>query len=254
MLLLALAAGCAIGDVGAGDGGPSPDANEPSNLRPDASTLPQPDAAPSFDAAVPVSSIDASLPADAGVGPCTPTVVNLLANGAFDSGPGPAWQEISGANPPFALVIHQSVLPLAPKSAPYAVWMGGYLQTASVPGVDRLQQTFTIPAGATELQVVGFRAISSAELAGEFDTLRVTLRTTSNTVLESLNDPATPCTNKDCTWSSEDETTGFAGFTLTPTGNYAGQTIRLHFESDVDGSLNTNFFIDSLAVRVTVCQ
>jgi hypothetical protein len=257
LLLLALVAGCAKGDLGASDGGGlptgDPDAmEEPSNPRADASTQPLPDAAPPPDA-MPVSSIDASPPPDANEGPCTPTVINLLTNAGFDSGPGGGWQEVSGANPPFAIVTHQDGLPLAPQTAPFAAWMGGYLASASVAGIDSLHQSVTVPADATNLELGGFRAIASAELSGEFDTLRVTIRNTSNAVLESLNDPAAPCTFKDCTWSNEDETTGFAGFTLTPAGNYAGQTIRVHLESDVDNSLNTNFFLDSFAVRVTVC-
>jgi hypothetical protein len=55
------------------------------------------------------------------------------------------------------------------------------------------------------------------------------------------------------TWSNVDSNTAWTPFTLTATGNYAGQTIRLYVQSQTNAALNTNFFMDSFALNVTAC-
>jgi hypothetical protein len=255
---LAVAA-CAQGNRARDDAGtdPGPDARAAA----DASTG-FPDARPVAPDATPVDMTpDASPPPppppDAG-SQCTPVIVNLLANPTFDQGPGLGWQETSSFSPPFPLVTHQDELQgaLAANTPPWLVWMGGYLQTTTVSGVDTLQQQITLPAGATGFELIGFRMVATEEDIGlgEFDTARITIRNTANVVLEPLRDPTAPCTLNGCTWSNENATAEFSAFTMIPVGSYAGQTIRIHVESDVDDILNTNFFLDSFAARVTVCQ
>ena len=54
-------------------------------------------------------------------------------------------------------------------------------------------------------------------------------------------------------WSNVDSNTAWTPFTLTATGNDAGQTIRVYVQSQTNATLNTNFFMDSFALNVTAC-
>jgi len=197
-----------------------------------------------FDAAV---IIDAAPPAiDAA---CTPTIVQLLVNPAFDLGPGAPWVEASPAgqmirkqNPD--AVLDADELPMAnpPHTPIWAAWLGGYDSFGSE--VDTLHQAFVVPVGATNLQITGFRWFQSQE-SGAFDFARLQLRTSTGGLLETFVGAGG--------WSSTDVTATWQSFAFAPAGSYAGQTIRLHIEAEVDFSLQTDFFFDSLSVTATVC-
>jgi hypothetical protein len=243
---------CAVGALfllacataGEGDDGTTgrPDAGV--TLTPDAPAFPSPpDAIPTADADPLPPQPDAAPGApDAAPGapdaaPCTDTVVQLLTNANFDSGPGGGWVEQSM----YALINPAAGLPAAipPQSGTHAVWMGGdYLTT------DKLYQDVAVPAGATNLELVGYRWIASEETgATPYDTVILQVRSTADATLETL-----------ATWSNVDKGTAWTAFTLPATGSYGGQTVRVYLESNTDSTLNTNFFFDTFALRVTVCQ
>lgn len=138
----------------------------------------------------------------------------------------------------FALINDDATLPVTVHTPNYGVWMGGAYDS-----IDLMYQDVTIPAGATNMTVAGYRWFATEETVGTYDFLDITLNTTSDGLLETL-----------ASWSNADDVTAWTPFTLVPAGNYAGQTIRFTMRSDTDGTLNTNFFFDTFALRVTVCQ
>ncbi len=183
---------------------------------------------------------------------CPKTPQNLLANGDFEAGPGQGWREQSDLYQP--VITSRGALSLAPQGGMYAVWMGGYYPE---PGWqyagDSLSQDVTVPAGE-RLQVLGYRHIETEETDGEYDTLQVTVRTINGDLLEVLKDPVVPsCARRDCTWSNQDATSGWAPFALSAARSYGGQVVRLQFESVIDDVLNTNFFLDTVSAHITVC-
>lgn len=188
-----------------------------------------PDAAPVADAS-PGTPDAAPLP-DAG---CTDQVIQLLGNPGFDSGPGGGWVEQSS----YPLINADADIPVTPESGGYAVWMGGALSSTDV-----LYQDVAVPAGATSMQLAGSRWIATEEIGGVYDTVTVQLASTANVAHETL-----------ATWSNSDDTTAWTGFTLPASGSYGGQTIRVFLRSVTDSINNTNFFFDTFALRVTVCQ
>lgn len=231
---------------GRADAAPMPDA-DPS--APDAA--PMPDAAALPDAALPIdapSAADAQTMVDAAPGTpdampmvdagCTVQMIQLLQNANFDNGSGPPWTQIGST---FDYIVDSSELPtaLVPQSGAWAAWMGGELSITQI-----MYQDVAIPAGATGLQLVGYRWFASEETtAGAWDTFDVEIRTTSSGLLERLS-----------RYDNEDTTTAWTAFTLLAGNSYPGQTVRMYFAAVLDDSLNTNFFFDTLALRVTVCQ
>ena len=275
---LALGAGCATAseegepnaDAGAG-AALLPDAAAPSGVRSDAGTGPADagpvdagqgpaDAGPADAAPGPADAAqgpadaaqgdaDASpdpapVPADAAPAPsCGAAVGELLANGNFDGISSSPWIESSGAAPPYALRVSQAELaPLtvAPHSGSHAVWLGGYLADAQSSGTDSLSQEVVVPAAATgALTVTGAFWAVSEESQQAWDTLRLELRSPGGALLEVLGQ-----------WSNLDEGAGWSYFSRAAVGDYSGETVLLRWESQVDDSLNTNFFLDSLGATV----
>lgn len=212
----------------------SPDAAAGS---PDATPTPDamagtPDATPTPDAAPPPDAM------------CSTGVVNLLSNPSFDSGPGGGWVE-SGTYPIVQLEGDPN-LPsyLSPIPSPtYGAWLGGY-DSAN----DILYQDVVVPAGATNLQVQFTRWIETQDsLLTDWDYFYAELQTTGGSVLE-LYQPGPV----GWTYSNVDEQRSWVPVTWTPSGSYAGQTIRLAFRVTTDLIDSTSFFVDSVAVNVTV--
>jgi hypothetical protein len=199
------------------------------------------------------ATIDAAVPAPDGASSCTTRTVQLLTNGDFDQGH-VGWAESTTATP-VTPIIRDALPPgVSPDSGAYLAWLGGDDDSNVQAGTDTLSQDIAVPPGTTALQISGVRWVVTDQPAGEYDLLSVQLRrATDNGLEERLGDPAVSCSST-CTWANEDETTDFARFTLTPRGDYAGRTIRVVFESEVDDSFNTNFYVDSLEATATVCD
>ena len=171
---------------------------------------------------------------------CTSTIVQYLTNNNFDGG-ATAWVE-NGAGYPIILSTSDPMypLPVTPDSGIYASWLGG-LDNAT----RSIYQDVAIPVGATNVELVGVRWIASEETSTvtDWDTFTVTIRSTSNTVLETVS-----------SLGNTDQVDLWVPLGGPLSGSYAGQTIRAHFESNQDFINNTNFFLDTVAVRATVCQ
>ena len=175
---------------------------------------------------------------------CMDQTVNLLTNPSFDDGV-TGWLE----NSSFEIIVTPPELVQTPQSPAFAGWLGGF-----EPSVQSLAQTFTVPADATSFVVRGYRLINTADATPDNDILRFFLLDADTNVLEMLSDPAVPCTN--CTYSNTSGVAAaFTPFTLTPAGNYAGQQIYLHIQSDLpDTGSITNFYLDTVAADATVCR
>ena len=176
---------------------------------------------------------------DAGGG-CTTQTVQLLLNSDFDSG-AVNWIE-SGAGYPIVLSTSDPTypIPVTPHSGVYAAWLGG------VDGATRhIRQDVAVPAGATNVEVVGMRWIATEEtsLITDWDTYTVTIRNTGGTVLETV-----------ASLGNTDAADAWISWGGPVSGSYAGQTIRVQVESTQDSIDNTNFFTDTVVLRATVCQ
>jgi hypothetical protein len=215
--------------IGRVDAGPDPDGPDDR------------DAPVAEDAAVPIDAPD--LPPDAALPPdasgCTVQTIQLLTNPAFESGPGGGWVEASSLG--YGVVVDQADLGgFLAQTPAFLAWLGG-----DVSLTDSMYQQVTIPAGATDLSITGYLAIGTNEAAGTvaYDTGSMTIRSTSDALLATLG-----------SWSNLNVTTGWTAISFLPAGSFAGQTIRLRFDSSNDFVDHTNFFFDSLALNVTVCQ
>jgi hypothetical protein len=154
----------------------------------------------------------------------------LIVNGGLESGNTP-WVLSGGAE--------------IDATAGYARTGLGYLFLGGVENeVDQTYQTITIPAGASSATLsFYYNIVSDEDFSGAFDTFTATVRNTSGTVLATV-----------ASKSNLDQDSG-AGptfyhqqtFNLLP---YAGQTIRIQFNSSNDSSLVTSFDIDDVSVQV----
>ncbi|HEY2295219.1 MAG TPA: sialidase family protein [Thermoanaerobaculia bacterium] len=160
----------------------------------------------------------------------TGTVSQLLGNPGFENGsasPAP-WVPTAG-------VIDNSTGEPA-HSGSWKAWLDGYGTTHT----DSVYQDVTIPSTATSATLTFWLHIDTAETTTvtAFDTLKVQIRNTSNTVLSTL-----------FTYSNLDHNTGFSQKSFDVT-SFKGQTIRVYFLGVEDSSLQTSFVIDDTALNV----
>lgn len=158
----------------------------------------------------------------------TPTPVpgaELLLNRGFESGSA-SWTATAG-------VITNST-GQTPRTGSFYAWLDGYGTTHT----DSLFQQITVPASANTVTLSFWLKISSSETTTTtaFDTLRVQIRNSSNTVLATL-----------ATFSNLNETTGYTLRTFDISA-FRGQTIRIYFLGQEDSSLQTSFVIDDTSV------
>ena len=153
--------------------------------------------------------------------PPPPPGTELLLNRGFESG-GVNWVATAG-------VITNST-GQTPRSGSWYAWLDGYGTTHT----DTLFQDVAVPASATSVTLSFWLKINTAETTTTtaFDTLRVQIRNTSNTVLSTL-----------ATYSNLNQSTGYVQKTFDVTA-FKGQTIRIYFLGTEDSSLQTSFVID----------
>ncbi len=154
----------------------------------------------------------------------------LLGNPGFENGsasPAP-WVPTSG-------VIDNSTGEAA-HSGSWKAWLDGYGTTHT----DSVYQDVTIPSTVTSATLTFWLHIDTAETTTTtaFDTLKVQIRNTSNTVLSTL-----------ATYSNLNHATGFSQKSFDVT-SFKGQTIRVYFLGVEDSSLQTSFVIDDTALNV----
>jgi subtilisin family serine protease len=156
-----------------------------------------------------------------GASPPPPPGSELLLNRGFESG-AVNWTATAG-------VITNST-GQTPRTGSFYAWLDGYGTTHT----DSLFQDVAIPASATSVTLSFWLKINTAETTTTtaFDTLRVQIRNTSNTVLSTL-----------ATYSNLNKTTGYVQKTFDIT-SFKGQTVRIYFLGTEDSSLQTSFVID----------
>ncbi len=183
---------------------------------------------------------DSGADTDASAGPgsdagCASFSSQILVNPSFDDGGG-AWSE-SGS---YAVIYHQDGLPVTAHTPEYLAWLGGYPDAD-----DTLAQTFTVPAAATTLDVSFYYWVDTVELQEGvvYDLLEVQLRDAGGAFLAAV-----------ATLTDEDDTGGWTLFSAAFASPWAGETLELRFHGTTDFVDNTNFFVDTVAVTVVVCE
>jgi hypothetical protein len=149
----------------------------------------------------------------------------LLGNPGFETGSAPPW-----------VVSRASIINSAPAEPPHSgtwdAWLGGTGKKHK----DKLYQQVTIPPGTSSASLTFFLHIDTAEGSGVFDTLKVQIRNTSNTVLKTL-----------ATYSNQDAGAGYTQKTFDVT-QFANQTIRVFLLGKEDLSAQTSFVVDDFAL------
>lgn len=160
--------------------------------------------------------------------PPPPGGSQLFLNPGFESG-NVSWTADAG------VITNSTARP--PRTGTWYAWLNGY----GVSNTDFLWQQVTIPASATTATLNFYLRIDSAETTTTtaFDTLTVTVRNSSGTILQTL-----------ATYSNLNESTGYIlrSFNLS---SFRGQTVRIDFRGVEDSSLQTSFVIDDTSLDVT---
>jgi subtilisin family serine protease len=157
------------------------------------------------------------------------TSSQLLKNPGFESGNNGDWVADSG-------VITSSTSRPA-RSGSWKAWLNGYGSS----NTDYLYQTVTIPSNATAATFSFWIRIDTAETTTStaYDTLTVTIRNTSNSVLKTL-----------ATYSNLHKNSSYVQKSFDVLA-YKGQTIRVYFYGREDSTLQTSFVIDDTALNVS---
>lgn len=150
----------------------------------------------------------------------------LLGNAGFESG-NVTWTATAG-------VITSSASKPA-RTGSWKAWFGGNGTTAT----ETCYQQVTIPAGAASATLSFWMRIDTAETTTTtaYDTLKVQIRNSANTVLATLATYSNLNANATYTQKSFDVT------------SYKGQTIRVYFLLSEDSSLQTSFVVDDTALN-----
>ncbi|MFD3162768.1 S8 family serine peptidase [Herpetosiphon sp. NSE202] len=164
--------------------------------------------------------------------PTTPTVVpptatpppggGSIVNGGFESGT-TGWTQASSGG-------YSLIDTTRPRTGSYSVYMGGYNNAN-----EGLYQTVTVPAGSA-LNFYWYQT-SNEGTTTAYDYLRVRVYNTSGTLLGTLATRSN--VNTENAWVAE-------SLSLAA---YAGQTVRIRFETTTDSSLTTSFFVDDVSLQ-----
>ena len=174
---------------------------------------------------------------------CTVQNQQKLTNPSLDQSPtGTGWYQVP-IDMAYPLITDQVPGGLTPISAPNIDWQGGIIAPFGQMVSDRLYQDVAIPASATAAELRVWRWIATEETSGQYDFMWVEIRSTADTVLEPL-----------AQWSNADDSSGWINIMIPLGSAHAGQTIRVNFRTRADDSLNTNFFLDTIRLMVTVCN
>ena len=156
----------------------------------------------------------------------TVTLVERLLNGSFESGK-TNWTATNG-------VITKSTGYPA-KTGSWKAWLNGYGSA----NTEFVYQTVAIPSTATTATLTFWLRVDSAETTTTqaYDTLKVQVRSTGNTVLGTL-----------ATYSNLNETTGYVQRTFDVLA-WRGQTVRIYFEGVEGSQVATSFLIDDVSLK-----
>ncbi|MFB7909680.1 protease pro-enzyme activation domain-containing protein [Kitasatospora sp. NPDC056076] len=149
------------------------------------------------------------------------TAAQLIGNGGFETGTAAPWSTSSG-------VVDNGTSEPA-HSGSWKAWLDGYGSAHT----DTLSQTVTVPAGCASATLTFALHIDTAETGSTpYDTL--TLQANGTTVK---------------TWSNVDAAAGYVQQTVDLT-SFAGRSVTLKFTGTEDGSNQTSFVIDDVALNV----
>jgi hypothetical protein len=156
---------------------------------------------------------------------------NLIVNGGFETGVASPWVVTGGAN------AYSDLDGAVPRTGTYCLWLGG-----NPSEVDQAYQTVTIPVNATSATLAFYYTIYSEETGSVVhDTFTASIRNNSGGLLASVTNLSN--VNQDASPNYH-----LQNFNLLP---YAGQSIRIQFDSSNNSTLITSFFIDDVSVSVT---
>jgi hypothetical protein len=152
----------------------------------------------------------------------------LIGNPGFETGTAAPWTLTAG-------VLNNSTAEPAHTGA-WDAWLDGYGTTHT----DSATQTVTIPSTATSATLTFWLHIDTAETTTTtaFDTLRVQVLNTSNTVLATLG-----------TFSNLNHAAGYIQRSFSVL-QFKGQTVKIRFLGQEDVSLQTSFVIDDVNLNV----
>lgn len=170
--------------------------------------------------------------------PCTPHLVELLLNGAFDAAPAGINWSATPINTMYPIVTADDGIP--EQSPTQKAWMGGINN-----GADSVFQDVAIPASATSLVLTGYYEVRTSETSttNPYDKGFLNLTTTTGTTLEAVG-----------AYDSTHPTTAWTAINHPFANAFAGQTVRLFFNTTNDVSNETSFFFDTLSLQAMACQ
>lgn len=146
-----------------------------------------------------------------------------LINGDFEAGPSVGWTSYSSGG--YALIVPSSELGFDPASGSWAAWLGGAPnETASI------EQQVTVVPGQSVLHY--YYVVGSKEDVCGNDKAAVLI---NGSAVESLDLCRAAMTGE---WTPHQ----------IDLGAYTGQTVTLAFRAVLDGSLNSNFFVDLVSL------
>jgi len=155
----------------------------------------------------------------------------LIQNGGFESG-NASWTIGGGA-------LADNTAGFS-RSGTYFMFLGGVVNE-----VDLCYQQITIPAGAASATLTFYyNILSSDDPSFPYDTFRATIRDTGNNVLATVLSKSNIDSDNGPGPANYHQQT----FNLLP---YAGQTIRVYFNSANDDSIESYFLVDDVSVQVT---
>ena len=159
---------------------------------------------------------------------------NLIANADFEAGAA-SWTESASGG--YAIVTNGTTR-LGHSGGGYA-WLGGYDN-----GTDTLSQSVTIPGNALQAYVQFWYWIGTSETStiSAYDTLKVELYSaTTGAKLATL-----------ASFSNLDQTSGWSQSSQYDVSAFKGQAVRLTFTATTNASNTSSFFVDDVALMVSV--
>ena len=147
----------------------------------------------------------------------------LIANGGFENG-STSWTESSSGG-------YEEVDTSNPHSGTHEAYLCGYNNCT-----DSLYQTITIPSSVSSVTLTFYDYITTQETSHSYDFFKVQVRSTSGTVLGTLQS------------LSDGSGIGKWYKSTFSLNSYRGQTVQLYFLATNDSSNPTSFYLDDVSV------
>jgi hypothetical protein len=174
-------------------------------------------------------SLTAGLCAPRGTDAAGASCIELLRNGSFEAG-GQDWQQYSAQ-------AYELISDFNPRTGRLGAYLAG-VNNAS----DRISQQVALPPAPTALTLEAWWYLATAETAGSFDTMTVSLLRADGTWVATLVtvDNTAPVG----LWDK-------LVFDLAP---YAGQTVIIRFEAHTDANNISDFYLDDVSLMACTAE